>query len=257
MYKRQLMAQADLSALLEGRPAADGTGPIARVQGPRAAGHRAPRERPPWLRVVPAFAPLALLGRLAVKGSAARKVTGVAMAAMVGVPAVTAGTQVMRDAPDYAAAAPAPAAVTAPATPALPAVVTRPRRRHRKPAPVSVPPPATVTRPSRSPSPSPSSLPPSPQLTVPGELDLGVYVAGQVVIGNPQDQAVSWSVDCGPDASITPSQGVLMPGQQGVQLQVQVDPAAGASGAVCTFWPGGERLVITWAGAGAPSAAAS
>jgi len=91
---------------------------------------------------------------------------------------------------------------------------------------------------------------------VPAALDLGVYVAGQVTIGNPQDQAVPWSVTCGADVSVTPAQGVLMPGQQGAELQVQADPADGASGAVCTFWPGGEVLRVTWAGAGSPSSAA-
>ncbi len=256
--QQHLDARAELDRMLMVAPAANGdTGPLpaARAQGPRAAGHRKERGH---LWLVKLLIPAALLGRLAVKGSAARKITGVAMAAMVSVPAVTVGTQVMRDTPDQAVATPAPAAVTAPVTPAPPAAVTRPRRRHRKPAPVSVPPPVTVTRPSRPPAPSPPSLPPStPLISVPAALDLGVYVAGQIVISNPQDQAVPWSVTCGQDGSITPSQGVLEPGQQGVQLQVQADPADGASGAVCTFEPGSEKLVVTWAGAGSPSSAAS
>ena len=44
-----------------------------------------------------------------------------------------------------------------------------------------------------------------------------------------------------------------MPGQQGYQVVVQVSPVDGASGGVCTFEPGGERVTIDWAGAGAPS----
>ena len=220
-------------------PAATGeTGPIARVQGPRTAAHRAPRtpQGQRWLKVVPAF----LLAVAGLKWWTSRRVLTMGLsAAMIGAGSVTAVT--MRDAPAYSSAPPRPA-VTVPAaavTIAPPAVIRRNRRRERKPSLVSVPPPVTVTRPSPSPS-SPSPAPSVPQLTVPAALDLGVYVAGQVVIGNPQGQAVPWSVTCGQDAAVTPSQGVLEPGQQGVQLQVQVDPAAGADGAVCTFWPGGS-----------------
>ena len=50
------MLMAGISA-----PAADGTGPIARVQGPRAQGHRIPREAR-WLKVVPGFVLAALIG---------------------------------------------------------------------------------------------------------------------------------------------------------------------------------------------------
>ena len=75
MYKRQLMAQADLSALLEGRPAADGTGPIARVPGPRAAGHRAPRDRS-HLRVVKVIVFIVALSGLGLKGRLARGASG-------------------------------------------------------------------------------------------------------------------------------------------------------------------------------------
>ena len=40
--------------LMTSAPAADGTGPIARVQGPRAAAHRTPKAAR-WLRVVPVW----------------------------------------------------------------------------------------------------------------------------------------------------------------------------------------------------------
>jgi len=247
------LAQLDRISAASALPvAADGTGPLpaTRVQGHRAAGRRVPKDQW-WLRAVPGV----ILAAIGLKGWASRRVLGVGLtAAMIG--GTGAGVVTMRDAPAYSSVSPRPA-VTVPAaavTIAPPAVIRRNRRRERKAVPVSVPPSATVSRPS--PSPSLSSLPPSPQIRVPAALDTGVYMAGQIVIGNPQDQAVPWSVSCGQDASITPSQGVLEPGQQGVQLQVQVDPVDGAAGVLCTFWPGGERLVITWAGAGSPSEAA-
>jgi len=81
-----------------------------------------------------------------------------------------------------------------------------------------------------------------------------VYVRQDVTIGNPQDQAVSWSVDCGADVAASPSMGVLEPGQQGVQVRLSLDPVDGGSAASCVFSPGGEVLQVVWAGGGAPSA---
>jgi len=260
------LAQLDRISAASALPvAADGTGPLpaTRVQGHRAAGRRVPKDQW-WLRAVPGVVPAALGGIWAALRHSARHSWAAHHAALTAATAtvpvvalaatVTLSAPAVKTLPWYSSTASAPAAVAATAPAPATVVIHRKRRRERKPAPVSVPPPATVSRPS--PSPSLSSLPPSPQISVPAALDTGVYMAGQIVIGNPQDQAVPWSVSCGQDASITPSQGVLEPGQQGVQLQVQVDPVDGAAGVLCTFWPGGERLVITWAGAGSPSEAA-
>ena len=92
-------------------------------------------------------------------------------------------------------------------------------------------------------------------LTVPGQpVDLGVYLSTAIMISNPQDQAVSWSADCGQDVTVSPAMGVLEPGQQGVQLQVRVNPVDGLSEASCLFEPGNERVAVVWDGAGSPSA---
>ena len=53
--RQHLDARQELDQMLmASAPAADGTGPIARVQGPRAAAHRTPKEAR-WLRVVPVW----------------------------------------------------------------------------------------------------------------------------------------------------------------------------------------------------------
>ncbi|HTQ88507.1 MAG TPA: hypothetical protein VMK84_03345, partial [Streptosporangiaceae bacterium] len=248
-------------------PAATGdTGPITRVQGHRAPAHRAPRtpRDQRWLRAVPGLVPLAALLRgtwhahhAAVVAAGAATVAApvlVGAALTVAVPASAAhqGRQ---------AVVPAPAASVYRAVPVTsPSPSARPKAdaaKARPAAAVTVPadgppsfPPSTV------PSPSPSvSSPPAPLLSVPaGPVAFGVYVRQDVTIGNPQDQAVSWSVDCGANVAAIPSMGVLEPGQQGVQVQLSLDPVDGASAASCLFEPGNERLAVVWDGAGSPSA---
>jgi len=257
--RQHIRAQDEVDRILAAGlpPAATGdTGPMPAAQGPRGGGHRAPRDRS-HLRLVKLLIPAAFLGRLAVKGSATRKVTGVALAALAA-PAAAAGvTHVIQDTPNYAVFRPAPAAVTTSAArhPRPSPATARPRRHHRKPVPVPEPPPPTVSRPS--PSPSRSSLPPSapsPLLTVPAQpVDFGVYMITAITIGNPQDQAVSWSVDCGQDVRPSPASGIMEPGQQGVRVRLSLDPVDGLSAASCVFEPGDEQLAVTWAGAGSPS----
>jgi len=48
--------------------------------------------------------------------------------------------------------------------------------------------------------------------------------------------------------------GVLEPGQQGVQVNLSLDPVDGGSEASCVFEPGNERVAVVWDGAGVPSA---
>ena len=149
---------------------ADGTGPIARVQGPRAAGHRKDRSH---LRLVKVWAVIAA-GFGAIKAAmGAHRVLTVGLAAMVAVPTVTAtathGSQVI---PFVASP---PASVLGPAwrtqgTPIpLPVAsmlaVTRPKTavtRSRPLVALTPPCPAPV-----SPSPSPSSPSPSPSSSDP------------------------------------------------------------------------------------------
>jgi len=261
--ERQLMAQADLAQLLEGRPAADGTGPIARVQGPRAASHRAPRTPAAqrWLRAVPGLVPLTALLRGAwhahhVAVIAAGAAT-VAAPVLVGA-ALTVATPASAAHQGQRPAVPAPAASVYRATPVTSPRVVRPKPDAAKASPAAAPTVPADGPPSFPPSavPSPSSPPPpAPLLSLStGELDLGVYLAGQVTIGNPQDQAVSWSVACGQDVLPSPASGVLEPGQQGVQVRLSLDPVDGLSEASCAFSPGGEVLQVVWDGAGTPSA---
>jgi hypothetical protein len=270
--QRHLEAREELDAMLMAEalpPAADGTGPLPRIPGQRQpASHRTPKEAR-WLRVVPGFVPV--LGALRWAWHAHRLATvaaGVFTAA-----AVTAGTAaVAPHVPVLNAIASEPAA-TVPgwhttATPILfPSAAARAASRagldaksSRKSTPPVVDPPAPV--PSVSTRPSPVSSPvsysppaPSPLLTLPsGPVDLGVYVSAVIEIGNPQDQAVSWSADCGQDVTASPAFGVLEPGQQGVQVKLSINPVDGASGALCRFSPGDEQLTVTWAGPGSPSA---
>jgi len=260
--ERQLMAQADLAQLLEGRPAADGTGPIARVQGPRAASHRAPRTPAAqrWLRAVPGLVPLTALLRgawhahhVAVIAAGAATVAApvlVTAALTVAVPA-SAAHQGRR------AAVPAPAASVYRATPVTSPRVVRPKPDAAKASPAAAPTVPADGPPSFPPSavPSPSSPPPpAPLLSLStGELDTGVFLVGHLTISS-SGSAVPWSVACSQDVSITPSQGVLSAGQQDYPLTVRIDPVDGASSGSCTFSPGDEHLLVTWDGAGAPSA---
>ena len=247
---------------------ADGTGPLPVVPGQRQpATHRTPKAQR-WLRVVPVILLLAAGVRAALKWAAhhaavtAAAVTGggglvIATAALVTAPAHStpnhAGLTASSLGPAWHTTGipyPAPAAQRPRA-----GLDAKSSRKRIAPllAPVLVPTATVPPSPAASPSPSPS--PPPPLLTVPSSpVDLGVYVTGSFTISNPQDQAVSWSADCGADVTPLPAFGVLMPGQQGYQVTVQVNPVDGASGAVCVFSPGNERVSIMWAGAGAPSA---
>jgi hypothetical protein len=225
---------------------------------PRRPGRRAGRHA---LRSVPALAVGAVV---AVAGRAsARKAASVAVAVAAVGGTVTASLHV-RDLPDTGVVRP-PAAISyaaAPVPPPAPAVVpSRPRRKHARPRVVVAPVPQPTPTPSVTPSPSPSPTTPPPPLLLlsTADLGLGVYMRGQVTIGNPdQDVPVSWSVTCGQDVLPSPSMGVLEPGQQGVPVRLVLDPVDGASEAVCTFQPGGETLQVRWSGppsgpAGSPS----
>jgi len=259
--ERQLMAQEDLTQMLEGLPAADGTGPMpaVRARGPRTGGHRAPKDRHLHLvKWIPGFAPLAAFLRdtwhahhaTVVAAGAATVAAPVALAAAltVAVPAPAAH-------PGQRAAIPAPAASAYRATP-----ITSPSARPKADA-AKASPAATVTDgppsypPSTAPSPAPP-VPPSPAALLSlstGELDTGVFLVGHLTISS-SGSAVPWSVACSQDVSITPSQGVLSAGQQDYPLTVRIDPVDGASSGSCTFSPGDEHLLVTWDGAGSPSA---
>jgi hypothetical protein len=176
--QQHLDARAELDQVLmqaAAAPAADGTGPLpaVRAQGPRAASHRIPKERR-WLKVVPGFAFLAAAVRFGARGLTHHRVLSVGLAAMVGVPAVTAvstrGTQVI----PFVATAPAAVpgwhttGVPVPLPAASMLAVTRPRTavaRSRPLVPLAPPCPAPSPSPSPSqstPSPTPSDTPPSP-----------------------------------------------------------------------------------------------
>ena len=244
-------------------PAATGdTGPIARVQGPRAPSHRAPRtpagQR--WLRAVPGMVPLAALLRdtwhahhaTVVAAGAATVAAPVALAAAltVAVPAPAAH-------PGQRAGVPAPAAsASADATP-IPSPSARPKPDAAKASPAatvtdgapSFPPSAALS----PPPPAPSSPPASLLSLSANELDLGVYLTGTVQLADSGD-AVQWSATCSADVSLQPAQGYLEPGQQGFTVTVRINPADGASEGWCVFEPGGERVAVVWDGAGSPSA---
>jgi hypothetical protein len=219
------------------------------------------------LRSVKILVPAGGFGALALKQVAAHKVTAALAACTVigGGTAVIAHMQPERTAQYVTSTAPPsqsagivdadPMASPSPAALSRPGTAVRKARRITVQAPVDGPPSFPAPRVSASPSSVPPS-PPAPLLTVPATpVNLGVYMTGSTEIGNPQQQAVSWSVTCGADVAVIPAQGVLEPGQQGVQLQVSLNPVDAASGAVCTFWPGGERLTVLWAGGGSASSA--
>ena len=85
------LAQLDRIGAAAGMPvAADGTGPIARVQGPRASGHRAPGER--HLRVVKVVAFIVALTSLGFKGWRAGAVR-VGLTALLTAPVATVAVQ--------------------------------------------------------------------------------------------------------------------------------------------------------------------
>ena len=169
--RQHLDARQELDQMLmTSAPAADGTGPIARVQGPRAAAHRTPKEAR-WLRVVPGFA-LAALASLEKVWHVHRAAT--VTAGFITAGAITTAAVVPATAPFHGILA-APA-VTAPAPGLYGAVpvpsaslrltgssFTRPALDAKSAGPpvVSIPVPA-----SASPSPSPSqSSQPSPSGT--------------------------------------------------------------------------------------------
>lgn len=240
--------------------AADGTGPLPAVPPQRARSRHA--ARPTHLKLVRLLIPGAALGALKYAWHAHRVATAIAGTALTAAAATTTVAVVAAPAhsathrPGLTAASLGPAwqttGVPIPSPSAKPGLDAKSSRKSRLPVvvmpvrvPSASPPPATI--------PPSSTAPPAPLLTVPAALDLGVYVTGTVTIGNPQDRAVSWSVSCGADVIPLPAFGVLMPGQQGVQVTLSISPVDGASGGVCTFEPGGERVTIDWAGAGAPS----
>jgi len=264
--RQHIRAQDEVDRILAAGlpPAATGdTGPIARVQGPRAASHRAPRTPAAqrWLRAVPGLVPLTALLRGAwhahhVAVIAAGAAT-VAAPVLVGA-ALTVATPASAAHQGRRAAVPAPAASVYRATPVTSPRVVRPKPDAAKASPAAAPTVPADGPPSFPPSavPSPSSPPPpAPLLSLStGELDTGVFLVGHLTISS-SGSAVPWSVACSQDVSITPSQGVLSAaGQQDYPLTVRIDPVDGASSGSCTFSPGDEHLLVTWDGAGAPSA---
>jgi len=264
------LAMAEAEAEARGDARGFQRGLAARVPVQRRGRHSAAgAPRPGWQRaaltavkvIIPAGA-----AAFGVKTWAAHRIlTPVALAAMIGVPAVAVtNMQGTRDATVYGSTAspPSAAAAAVPITSSSPAALTRPKTAVRKARPIvtQVPadgPPSFPVPAVPPPSPSPSASPASLLSLSTAGLDLGVYVAGQVTIGGSPDQPVSWSVTCGQDLAAVPSQGVLEPGQQGFPVRLSVSAVDGASSGTCTFEPGGEVLTVTWAGPGAPSAAAS
>ena len=279
--QEHLDARAELDrVLMSAAPAADGTGPIARVQGPRAAGHRAPRERR-HLRVVP---PLVIAACVALKAAlkaawiahpAATAAAGAAGSAVIltaAIAVVPGAARAHEHAPGVLA--PNPAASTYSATPIMVpssppsfAAFTRPRLDARSSAsqPATVAPwccyapppsssPAAVPQPSVSSSPSPVS---------------GIIqaVSSAVTVTDPtQDVQIPISATGGdtawhawvrgPDAAdvtLTPAQGDLADGAAGY-IDLAIDASAQATGGSVTvhIWPGDVTVVVTWAAVPVP-----
>ena len=262
--KQHLQAREELDAILmaEALPqAADGTGPISRVQGHRAPGRGPLRDRS-HLRVVKVFAWIALLSGLGLKGRAARVAARVALAALVTGPTVTvaAGSQHLNPfhtSPASQAALPGWGTSASPVPSDGPSIVafttrSRPRLESRsagavQPAPYLYDPPVPS-----SPQQQAASQPSQAQAQS-GPATLNVPVVGvDLTSGLPQTITLSaagsgwtsWRVTAtGSDLDFSPASGVLQGGQS-VTLTVSLDASQdGATSEV--FSIGGQSITAT------------
>ena len=214
--QQHLDAQAELDAMLmtaAAAPTADMTEPIARVQGPRAGGHRAPRDRG-HLRLVKVVAFIVALSGLGLKGRVTRGAVRVGLAALLTAPAVgvAAGRAHLSpfvSIPPASALGPAWHTTGTPMPAASMLAVTRPRTAvvRSRPLVAPVPPPCPAqASPSPSPSsPSPSVSQPDPQPSWdPQQAQDGHSRSGRERDGQRTGQP-SWQSPSDPPATVTPS----------------------------------------------------
>ncbi len=283
--RQHIRAQNEVDRILAlGLPAAANgdTGPIARVQGPRATGHRAPRDRG-HLRVVP---PLVIAACVALKAAlkaawiahpAATAAAGAAGSAVI----LTAAIAVVPGAArahehDPGTRAPNPVASAYSATPIMVpssspsfAAFTRPKLDAKSAAgsPVAVvpwylsPAPPPSSSPSASPQPSASVFSPPP---VSGIIQA---VSSTVTVTDPtQDVQIPISATGGDtawhawvhgpgaaDVTLSPSQGELAAGTAGY-IDLTIDATAQAAGGSVTvhIWPGDVEVTVSWEAVPAP-----
>ena len=265
------LAQLDRIGAASGMPvAADGTGPIARVQGHRATGHRAPRDRG-HLWVVP---PLVIAACAALKAAWVAHPAAVAAAGAGSAVILTAAIAVV---PGTARAhehgpgvlAPNPAASIYSATP-IPdptspsfAAFTRPRLDARSSAsqPAAAAPwccyapPPPSSSPAAVPQPSAPASSPSPVSGIIQAVSSTVTVTDptqdvQIPISATGGDTVWHAWVRGPDAAdvtLTPAQGDLADGAAGY-VDLAIDASAQATGGTVTvhIWPGDVMVVVTW-----------
>lgn len=264
--KRHAMAEAELRSLMgagvEFSPAADGTGPLptVRSQGPRTAGHR--RERPPWLRVVPGFVPLAAFAKQGWGWAASH--TAATVTGATAVTAVVAGAGIVTLATPPATAHPAHPATLPPAAGLWTATpITSPagkpkaavaRDGHLITA-VPSPPYPYATAPPSSAAPARSSPAPQPAVVMQGTLDITettVTLRPGVLLGELSGTLtltatggpVSWTASA-PGLSLDTSGGTIPTGQT-VVVTVSVPLGQlGGSGTV-TLEPGGVQVQVSW-----------
>jgi len=216
--RQHIRAQDEVDRILAvGLPAvASGeTGPIARVQGPRAGGHRAPRDRG-HLRIVKVVAFIVALSGLGLKGRVTRGAVRVGLAALLTAPAVgvAAGRAHLSpfvSIPPASALGPAWHTTGTPMPAASMLAVTRPRTAvvRSRPLVAPVPPPCPA---QASPSPSPSSPSPSPSVSQPvpqpswdpQQAQDGHSRGGRERDGQRTGQP-SWQSPSDPPATVTPS----------------------------------------------------
>ena len=248
--QQHLDARAELDRALmmaAAAPAADGTGPIARVQGPRAAARRIPREAR-WLKVVPGFVLAAGIGlKAALKAAwvhpaatAAAAATGTGVAVLAAVVAVVPGANA-HEHPPAAASIPGwhTTATPIPSTgPSIAAFVSTPKlpkldAKSGAASPSSLPPftyyaPPPSSPPSAAAAQSPPSAP-AASAAVPATLQVSTtaidlssglpatitlsatgtagWVSWRISTRDPQTQARQADLD------FSPSHGVLQAGE--------------------------------------------
>jgi len=275
--RQHIKAQNEVDRILAmGLPvAASGdTGPIARVQGPRAAAHRAPGER--HLRVVKVIVFAATLSGLGFRGWRAGAVRA-GLAALVTVPAVSVAASPAAGAHEHApgAAAPNPAASIYSAVPILPpsaVAVTRPRpgldvRSSRVAPPVSLLLPYVPV-----PSQAAGAVPPSPEQPQASQPAAGTLAAAApdgteaIDLGSPAPGTADLTATIDLSASGGDLRWAATPATASADL-VSLDHhrgwlADGGTGAVTvtvtlavqdqggqatvTFWPSGQVVTVTW-----------
>ena len=274
--QQHLDARAELDQMLmaaAAAPAADGTGPIARVQGPRATSHRVPREQR-WLRVVPGFALAALGGlrwawhahRVATIAATALTVATATSAAVVAAPhgpiAQAFGATPVASAPADGLYSASPITGTSPSSLRLIGSVSRPALDARSSGshlPVTaVPvPPSCCYQPPASPQPSQQQAPASPSTpaATPATLqvsttavDLTSGLPATITLSATGSGWVSWRIGtfdpqiqaARTDLDFSPSHGVLQGGQS-VTVTITLDSTQ--DGAVAeTFSIAGQQV---------------